>query len=100
MPKPRSVHEGALREISANMLVDPLDRSTFADPEHVLADGNAVNFLYGASVGAFILLVQAEIVAAQALLATGSRDPDICEVPSDVRQSIARCWLTYFHEAI
>ncbi|WP_343955093.1 adenosylhomocysteinase [Nonomuraea longicatena] len=48
---------------------------------YVLADGNAVNFLHGASVGAFILLVQAEIVAALALLATGSHDPDICELP-------------------
>jgi adenosylhomocysteinase len=37
---------------------------------YVLADGNAVNFLHGASVGSFILLVQAEILAALAVLAS------------------------------
>ncbi|MFI6485098.1 adenosylhomocysteinase [Nonomuraea sp. NPDC050663] len=65
---------------------------------YVLADGNAVNFLHGASVGAFILLVQAEIVAAMALLTRGEHDPGIAEVPAEVRQSIASTWLNYFHE--
>ncbi|MFD9943184.1 adenosylhomocysteinase [Nonomuraea sp. NPDC059023] len=65
---------------------------------YVLADGNAVNFLHGASVGAFILLVQAEILAALALLASSDHDPGMWEVPANVRQSIAATWLTYFHE--
>ena len=64
---------------------------------YVLADGNAVNFLHGASVGTFILLVQAEILAALGLLAGGGHDPGMWEVPADVRQSIAATWLTYFH---
>ncbi|MFG1956106.1 adenosylhomocysteinase [Nonomuraea sp. NPDC049028] len=65
---------------------------------YVLADGNAVNFLHGASVGAFILLVQAEILAALALLAANGGAPGMWEVPAEVRQSIAATWLTYFHE--
>lgn len=65
---------------------------------YVLAGGNAVNFLHGASVGSFILLVQAEILAALALLASTNHDPGMREVPREVRQSIAATWLTYFHE--
>jgi adenosylhomocysteinase len=64
---------------------------------YVLADGNAVNFLHGASVGTFILLVQAEILAALALLASREHDPGMWEVPADVRQSIAATWLSVFH---
>ncbi|MEV0968530.1 adenosylhomocysteinase [Microtetraspora glauca] len=63
---------------------------------YVLADGNAVNFLHGASVGNFILLVQAEILAALALLASRDHDPGMWEVPSDVRQSVAAIWLRHF----
>lgn len=63
---------------------------------YVLADGNAVNFLHGASVGNFILLVQAEIIAALALLATRAYDPGMWEVPAEVRQSIAATWLRHF----
>ncbi|WP_143591331.1 hypothetical protein [Thermoactinospora rubra] len=65
---------------------------------YVLADGNAVNFLHGASVGPFILLVQAEILAALALVASRDHDPGMWEVPAEVRQSIAAVWLAYFHE--
>jgi adenosylhomocysteinase len=64
---------------------------------YLLADGDAVNFLHGASVGTFILLVQAEILAALGLLAGGRHDPGMWEVPPEVRQSIAATWLTYFH---
>ncbi|MEU4234825.1 adenosylhomocysteinase [Nonomuraea sp. NPDC026600] len=64
---------------------------------YILADGNAVNFIHGASVGPFILLVQAEILAALALLASGQYGPGMWEVPAEVRQSIAATWLTYFH---
>ncbi|MEU6711228.1 hypothetical protein ABZ897_07065 [Nonomuraea sp. NPDC046802] len=65
---------------------------------YVLADSNAVNFLHGASVGLFILLVQAEILAALALLASKPHDPGMWDVPREVRKSIAATWLTYFHE--
>ncbi|MGN9782577.1 hypothetical protein ACTMTF_14185 [Nonomuraea sp. ZG12] len=61
------------------------------------ADGNAVNFLHGASVGSFILLVQAEILAALAVLASTENDPGMWEVPGEVRKSIAATWLAYFH---
>ncbi|MFI6883948.1 adenosylhomocysteinase [Streptosporangium canum] len=63
---------------------------------YILADGNAVNFLHGASVGAFIFLVQAEIIAALSLLTSGDHDTGMHEVPADIRQSIAATWLTYF----
>jgi adenosylhomocysteinase len=63
---------------------------------YVLADGNAVNFLHGASVGAFIFLVQAEILAAVGLLAAAEHDTGMHGVPADIRQSIAAHWLSYF----
>jgi adenosylhomocysteinase len=43
----------------------------------MLADGNAVNFLHGASVGAFIFLVQAEILAALGSLASACHKPGL-----------------------
>jgi adenosylhomocysteinase len=63
---------------------------------YVLADGNAVNFLHGASVGAFIHLVQGEIIAAIALLAAGGLDNGLHEVDAESRRLIARTWLGYF----
>lgn len=63
---------------------------------YILANGNAVNFLHGASVGAFIFLVQAEIIAALGLLTTSEHDTGIQEVPVSIRQSIATQWLNYF----
>ncbi|GFE25738.1 adenosylhomocysteinase [Streptomyces nigrescens] len=63
---------------------------------YVLADGNAVNFLHGAAVGAYIHLVQAEIVAATSALSQGPHDPGLHEVASDDRQAIARAWLEHF----
>ncbi|MFG3439948.1 adenosylhomocysteinase [Nonomuraea sp. NPDC047897] len=65
---------------------------------YVLADGNAVNFLHGASVGAFILLVQAEILAALGSLTANTHEPGIQEITPELRQSIAATWLTYFDE--
>jgi len=63
---------------------------------YVLNDGNAVNFLHGASVGAFIFLVQAEILAAVALLADQEHEPGHHELPADIRESIAATWLDHF----
>ncbi|MFC4010227.1 hypothetical protein ACFOY2_23575 [Nonomuraea purpurea] len=44
-----------------------------------------VKVLHGASVGSFILLVQAEILVALALLASKAHDPGMWEVPREVR---------------
>jgi len=65
---------------------------------YVLAGGNAVNFLHGASVGAFIFLVQAEILAAAARLAGGEVEPGYHEVPEAGRRLIARTWLAHFNQ--
>ncbi|MFC4906404.1 adenosylhomocysteinase [Actinomadura gamaensis] len=64
---------------------------------YVLADGNAVNFLHGASVGAFIFLVQAEILAALgALAASDGHEPGLHELDATERGLIASTWLRYF----
>ncbi|GAA2638794.1 adenosylhomocysteinase [Actinomadura fulvescens] len=68
---------------------------------YLLADGNAVNFLHGASVGAFIFLVQAEILAALGTLAAvgagpGSLEPGLHELDATERSLIAATWLRYF----
>ena len=67
---------------------------------YVLNDGNAVNFLHGASVGAFIFLVQAEILAAVALLAEHEHEAGHHELPSNLRESIAAAWLSHFTGAL
>ncbi|MBI1758849.1 MAG: NAD-binding protein [Actinobacteria bacterium] len=63
---------------------------------YVLAGGNAVNFLHGASVGAFIFLVQAEILAALSL-AGSDAEPGYHEVPDEHRRRIADTWLAHFN---
>jgi adenosylhomocysteinase len=63
---------------------------------YVLADGNAVNFLHGACVGAFIFLVQAEILAALACLTAGGWAPGMHELDATARSFIAATWLRYF----
>ncbi|WP_225821354.1 adenosylhomocysteinase [Streptomyces naphthomycinicus] len=64
---------------------------------YLLNDGNAVNFLHSASVGSFIFLVQAEILAACAALAGTALGPGLHEICSDHRATIATTWLDYFH---
>ncbi|WP_405634449.1 adenosylhomocysteinase [Streptomyces sp. NBC_00056] len=59
--------------------------------------GNAVNFLHGASVGPFIFLVQAEILAAIRMLTRDDLTPGIHEVPAPDREAIAATWLSYFN---
>ncbi|WP_030608120.1 adenosylhomocysteinase [Streptomyces achromogenes] len=63
---------------------------------YLLNGGNAVNFLHGASVGPFIFLVQAEIIAASAMLAGGGLDPGMHEIGPADRATIAATWLDYF----
>lgn len=64
---------------------------------YLLNGGNAVNFLHGASVGPFIFLVQAEILAAAAMLANGGLEPGMHEVSPTDRTTIATTWLDYFN---
>jgi len=64
---------------------------------YVLAGGNAVNFLHGACVGAFIFLVQAEILAAASRLTVGDTEPGYHEVPDAERRRIAEVWLAHFN---
>ncbi|MFF4170193.1 adenosylhomocysteinase [Streptomyces sp. NPDC001744] len=59
--------------------------------------GNAVNFIHGASVGPFIFLVQAEILAAIRMLTREDLAPGIHEVPAADRAAIAATWLNYFN---
>jgi adenosylhomocysteinase len=64
---------------------------------YVLNDGNAVNFVHGASVGSFIHLIQAEILAAIARLAGAPHEPGLHEISHDTREFIAGAWLHYFN---
>ncbi|UNZ21964.1 adenosylhomocysteinase [Streptomyces sp. 891-h] len=64
---------------------------------YLLNDGNAVNFLHGASVGPFIFLVQAEILAASSALSRGEMSPGMHEVCPADRAAIAATWLDYFN---
>lgn len=64
---------------------------------YLLNKGNAVNFLHGASVGPFIFLVQAEILAAAAMLTRDSAEPTMHEVGAHDRSTIATIWLDYFN---
>jgi adenosylhomocysteinase len=72
----------------------------YSDHRHhfyVLNDGNAVNFLHGASVGPFIYLVQGEILAALGCLAGEQHEPGLYEVADDTRRLIAKTWMRYFN---
>lgn len=64
---------------------------------YLLNGGNAVNFLHGASVGPFIFLVQAEILAGIRMLARGGLEDGMHEVASADRADIADTWLNYFN---
>ncbi|MDT0609963.1 adenosylhomocysteinase [Streptomyces lancefieldiae] len=64
---------------------------------YLLNGGNAVNFLHGASVGPFIYLVQAEILAGVRNLARGNLGPGMHEVDAAERAAIAGTWLNYFN---
>lgn len=64
---------------------------------YLLNGGNAVNFLHGASVGPFIYLVQAEILAGVRMLARGDLGFDMHDVNAKDRAFIAATWLNYFN---
>ncbi|MFG2773770.1 adenosylhomocysteinase [Streptomyces sp. NPDC048350] len=64
---------------------------------YLLNGGNAVNFLHGASVGPFIFLVQAEILAGIKKLTHGELGHGMHEVGADDRATIAATWLDFFN---
>ncbi|SBW24706.1 TrkA-N domain-containing protein [Candidatus Protofrankia californiensis] len=65
---------------------------------YLLNDGNAVNFIHGAAVGSFIYLIQGEILAAAALLASRRGvEPGLQQVGPQPREIIARSWLHSFN---
>ena len=65
---------------------------------YVLGDGNAVNFVHGASVGPYIHLVHAELIAAVARLSQTPLEHGLCELDSQARREIAKLWLAHFSE--
>lgn len=64
---------------------------------YLLNNGNAVNFLHGASVGPFIFLVQAEILAGVRMLTRGDLSTAMHEVSAEDRATIAATWLNYYN---
>ncbi len=54
---------------------------------------------HGASVGAFIYLVQAEILAAAAILAGRETEPGLHQCDDETRRFIAAAWLQIFDGA-
>ncbi|WP_149181566.1 adenosylhomocysteinase [Streptomyces sp. TRM49041] len=64
---------------------------------YLLNEGEAVNFIHGASVGPFIALVQGELLAGAAKLARGDLDSAMHEVPTADREAIAASWIHYYN---
>ncbi|MFJ2176351.1 NAD(P)-binding domain-containing protein [Streptomyces sp. NPDC087851] len=64
---------------------------------YLLNGGNAVNFIHGASVGPFIFLVQAEILAGLQLLARREPGCSMHEVSAGHRAVIAGIWLDHYN---
>jgi adenosylhomocysteinase len=90
---------GGLPDIYTRATVsDHLTRHQTTGHYFYLANGgNAVNFVHGASVGPFIHLVQAEILAGIRLLASGELEPGMHEISATDRAAIAATWLDYFN---
>lgn len=96
-PVPTSLLEPVAVEVARPVPRGPRCSNALGLPDYVLAGGNAVNFLHGASVGAFIFLVQAEILAALARLSGGDIEPGYHEMPDADRRLIASIWLAHFN---
>ncbi len=63
---------------------------------YLLNNGNAINFLHGAVVDDFILLVQKEMMDTLLYMSTASLENGVQDGSSDVRSRIADSWLKYF----
>jgi len=64
---------------------------------YLLNRGQAVNFVHGASVGSFIFLVQAEIIASISKILL-TNDKGIIENDEETRKKIAKIWLDTFNK--
>lgn len=58
--------------------------------------GNSVNFVHGGVVGAFIKLVQAELVFAASQIHQFSDLENICHLSDDSKRFIADLWIEHF----
>jgi len=69
---------------------------------YLLHSGNAINFLHNASVGAFIYLVQAELIAGFQHLAQGKavKSGQIESLPIETKKQLAKKWLNHFSEEV
>lgn len=63
---------------------------------YLLNEGNAMNFIHGASVGDFILLVQAELLIATYKLMTHDVRLGEYELDRKTRDKICNIWLSHF----
>jgi adenosylhomocysteinase len=63
---------------------------------HLMNGGQAVNFVHGAAVEAYIYLVQAEMLAGLSSISKGEAPVGISESSNDVRRHIADIWLHHF----
>lgn len=64
---------------------------------YLLNNGNAVNFIHGASVDNFIFLVQAEILESAKYILNKNLENKLYQLESTERQKIAQIWLKYFN---
>jgi len=63
---------------------------------YLASAGYPVNFRDGAVIGPVLSLVQAEILAAVAMISTHNIQPGVHTVPAEVRRTIAEAWLAEF----
>jgi len=63
---------------------------------YLMNQGNAINFIDGAAVGDFILLVHAELLVAAYRLMTNSVEIDTHEIDQETRDKICQIWLSLF----
>ena len=63
---------------------------------YLLNEGNAINFIYGTTVGDFILLVHAELLIAAHSLMTNNIKKGTHEIDTETRDKICQIWLSLF----
>ncbi|MDO8558071.1 MAG: adenosylhomocysteinase [bacterium] len=63
---------------------------------YLLNDGNAINFIHGAVIGDFILLVQKEMIDTIIFMDINKLEKGVQDSYDLVRQRVAKSWLKYF----
>ncbi|MEK6952830.1 MAG: NAD(P)-dependent oxidoreductase [Nanoarchaeota archaeon] len=81
------------KEIVSNFIVRYNKNSHYI---YIINNGDAINFLHGAVVDDFILLVQKEIINAILYMRESKLKNTIQEIPEFIREGIADLWLKYF----